>query len=122
MLQVASGNVHRLTRLELQNFTHADAYPPKRANGSCRYCSTHAARRTLPLVVIGIEPVVPERDRDTQTVKVWYRRGDFRLTMSSFCIASSSELPRFLRSMMVTGFSVPSSGRAIAAHRPRVMY
>ncbi len=44
----------------------------------CRYCSTHAARLTLPLVVMGIEPGGYQNEiRDAQAVRLRYRRGDF---------------------------------------------
>ncbi len=94
----------------------------KRANWPCRYCSTHAARLTLPLVVIGIEP------GDTRTRSATLRPCELdiaevtsRLTMASLSLASSWDSPRFFSSMMATSFSVRSSGTDIAAHRPRVI-
>jgi hypothetical protein len=42
------------------------------------------------------------------------------LTLASLSIASASGCTRFLSSMMVTGFSVPSSATDIATERPRV--
>jgi hypothetical protein len=43
------------------------------------------------------------------------------LMTPNLCITSSSDSPRFLSSMMATSCSVPSSGTAIAAQRPRVI-
>jgi hypothetical protein len=40
---------------------------------------THAARLTLPLVVIGIEPGGTNQIRDAKTVRVGDRRSDFTL-------------------------------------------
>ena len=81
--------------------------PSKRVNSSSRYSCAHSARLTLPLVVMGIEP------GGTRTRSATLRPCEFdiaevtsRLTTPSLSIASSSESPRFLSSMMATSFSI----------------
>ena len=60
--------------------------------------------------------------RDTESVHVRYRRGDFAFDDVEVSLASSVGAPaRFLSSMMATSFSVSSSGTEIAAQRPPVM-
>ena len=87
-------------------------------NWSCRYCSTQAVRRILPLVVVGIDP------GDTRTRSLTFTpcaldiaEVTSLLTPLSQCIASTVEFPRFLTSMTVTSFSVLFTGTEIAATR-----
>ena len=79
--------------LQLQGGHAIESRPAQasnRANWSCRYCSTQAARRILPLVVVGIDP------GDTRTRSPTFRpcaldiaEVTSLLTSLSQCIASS---------------------------------
>ena len=93
-----------------------------RLNSSCRYRSTQAERRILPLVVIGIEPGGTSTRSATRTLCDFYiAEATSRLTVRSRVSASSSEPPRFLSSTIATSRSVRSSGIEIAATRPPVI-
>jgi hypothetical protein len=81
-----------------------------------------AARLTLPLVVIGIEPgATTTRSATLRPCEFDTAEVTSRLTATSLSVASSWESPRFLNSMMARSFSVLSSGTAIAAQRLRVI-
>jgi hypothetical protein len=81
-----------------------------------------AARRILPLVVVGIDPA------STSTRSPIFRPCALDIaevtsffTSLSQRVASSVESLRFLSSMMVTSCSVLFTGTDIAATRPRVI-
>ena len=59
-LDIAASSIACQRKFHRRNLTRGDAYTSKRANWPCRYRSAHALRLTLPLVVIGIKPRVPE--------------------------------------------------------------
>ena len=95
-----------------------------RVNWSCRYCSTHAARRILPLVVVGIDPGRYQNEiPDVQAVRLGYRGGDIALDLGepAHRVPDRLRSVRFLSSMTVTRFSVLFTGTDIAATRPRVI-
>ena len=79
-----------------------------RLNWPCRYSFTHSARRTLPLVVMGIAPGDTITRSDTvKPCEVDMAAVTSRLTTPSLSATSSLEAPRRLTSMMVTSFSPP---------------
>jgi hypothetical protein len=65
--------------------------------------------------------VVPERDRDAETVRRRDRRGDFTFDDGELVQSSRVRVAALREFDDGTRFSVPSSGNAIAAHRPRVI-
>ena len=92
------------------------AYASNRTNWSCRYCSAQAARRTLPLVVVGIDPGgTRTRSPTFRPCALDIAEVTSLLTSLSQRVASVVESPRFLTSMTVTSFSVLCIGTEIAA-------